>query len=196
MRTALISVYDKTGIADFAKELGQLGWKIISSGGTAKVLTDAGIQVTELAEITGMPPILDHRVVTLHPKIHGGLLALDKPEHLAELQKYGIPWIDLVCSDLYPLEEETKNPNATKESVIEKTDMGGVALLRSSAKGRRITICEPSQRIEVINWLKAGEPNKEEFLNNLAAYSDALVARYSAISAEYHSKGKYTGIFG
>ena len=196
MRTALISVYDKTGIADFAKELGQLGWKIISSGGTAKVLTDAGIQVTELSEVTGMPPILDHRVLTLHPKIHGGLLALDKPEHLAELQKYGIPWIDLVCSDLYPLEEETKNPNATKESVIEKTDMGGVALLRSSAKGRRITICEPSQRIEVINWLKAGEPNKEEFLNNLAAYSDALVARYSAISAEYHSKGKYTGIFG
>ena len=196
MRTALISVYDKTGIADFAKELGQLGWKIISSGGTAKVLTDAGIQVTELSEVTGMPPILDHRVLTLHPKIHGGLLALDKPEHLAELQKYGIPWIDLVCSDLYPLEEETKNPNATKESVIEKTDMGGVALLRSSAQGRRITICEPSQRIEVINWLKAGEPNKEEFLNNLAAYSDALVARYSAISAEYHSKGKYTGIFG
>src|SRR3990167_4854830 len=155
MRTALLSVYDKTGIADFAKELVALGWKIISSGGTAKVLKDAGIQVTELSEITGMPPILDHRVLTLDPKIHGGLLALDKPEHLAELKKYGIEWIDMVCSDLYPLEDEVLKPEATKESVIEKTDMGGVALLRSSAKGRRITICEPQQREEVIAWLKA-----------------------------------------
>src|SRR3989338_5226765 len=157
MRTALISVYDKTGIADFAKELGQLGWKIISSGGTAKVLKDAGIEVVELTEVTGMPPILDHRVLTLHPKIHGGLLALDTPEHRQELEKYGIPWIDLVCSDLYPLEQEMKNPNATRESVIEKTDMGGVALIRSAAKGRRITICEPAQREEVIKWLKSGE---------------------------------------
>src|SRR3989344_8524002 len=164
MRTALISVYDKTGIADFAKELVALGWKIISSGGTAKVLKDAGIQVTELSEITGMPPILDHRVLTLDPKIHGGLLALDKPEHLAELEKYGIPWIDLVCVDLYPLEEEVKNTNATTLSVIEKTDMGGVALIRSSAKGRRITICKTSQRNKVIKWLKDGEPGKEKFL--------------------------------
>src|SRR3990167_840559 len=122
MRTALVSVYDKKGIDQFAKELVALGWKIISSGGTAKHLTAAGVPVTDLTEITGMPPILGHRVLTLHPKIHGGLLALDKPEHIAELEKYGIPWIDLVCIDLYPLENEVKNPNATRESVIEKTD--------------------------------------------------------------------------
>lgn len=195
-KTALISVYDKTGIEDFAKELAGLGWKIISSGGTAKVLKDAGLQITELSDITGMPPILDHRVLTLHPKIHGGLLALDTPEHRAELEKYGISWIDLVCSDLYPLEEEVRNPNATKESVIEKTDMGGVALLRSSAKGRRITICEPEQRKEVIEWLKAGEPDAEKFLNDLAAHADALVARYSATSAAYHSGGTFRSIFG
>src|SRR3989344_5851584 len=102
-RTALISVYDKSGIEKFAGELVELGWKIISSGGTAKVLKDAGFEVMELSEVTGMPPILSHRVLTLHPKIHGGLLALDTPEHKAELEQYIIPYIDLVCVDLYPL---------------------------------------------------------------------------------------------
>ena len=95
-KIALISVYNKEGIVDFAQSLVSLGWKIISSGGTAKHLKDAGIPVTDVAEITGMPAILGHRVVTLHPKIHGGLLALNTPEHLAELQKYEIPWIDMI----------------------------------------------------------------------------------------------------
>jgi phosphoribosylaminoimidazolecarboxamide formyltransferase/IMP cyclohydrolase len=198
-RTALISVYNKTGIEKFAGQLAELGWKIISSGGTKEYLEKAGVPVTDVAEITGMPPILSHRVLTLHPKIHGGLLALDTPEHRAELSKYGIPWIDLVCVDLYPLEKEVLNLNATKKSVIEKTDMGGVALLRSSAKGRRITICEPAQREEVIKWLKEGEPDenkREKFLNDLAAKADAFVARYSSVSAEYHSGGAYRGILG
>jgi len=194
-KIALISVYNKEGIIDFSKKLVGLGWKIISSGGTAKHLLEAGIQVTDIAEITGMPPILDHRVLTLHPKIHGGLLALDMPEHLAELEKYEIPWIDLICVDLYPLEEETKNPNATRESVIDKTDMGGVALLRSSAKGRRITICDVSDRIRVIDWLKNGELDREKFLNHLAAKAEATTARYCSISGEYHSNGLYKGIF-
>ena len=196
MRTALISVYDKTGITDFAKELVQLGWKIISSGGTAKHLSEAGIAVTDVAEITGFPPILSHRVVTLHPKIHGGLLALDTEEHLAEMEKYGIPWIDMICDDLYPLEEETKNPNATPKSVIEKTDVGGPAFIRSAAKGRRIVICEVSDRKKVIEWLKAGEPEREEFINHLAAKAEAVVARYCSTSGEYHSLGDYKGIFG
>ena len=195
-RTALISVYNKEGITDFAKSLVDLGWKIISSGGTAKHLTDAGIPVTDVAHITDFPAILSHRVVTLHPKIHGGLLALNTPEHLAELEKYGIPWIDLVCSDLYPLEEEINKIGATRESVIEKTDMGGVALIRSSAKGRRITICEVSDRAKVIEYLKMGEPDREEFLNNLAGKAEAFVARYCSISGEYHSGREYTGIFG
>ena len=112
-KTALISVYDKKGIEEFAKELINLGWKIVSSGGTAKHLVNAGIPVTDVEEITDMPAILSHRVVTLHPKIHGGLLALNTAEHLAELEKYGIPWVDMVCVDLYQLEEEIKNPNAT-----------------------------------------------------------------------------------
>ena len=195
-KIALISVYNKEGIVDFAQSLVSLGWKIISSGGTAKHLKDAGIPVTDVAEITGMPAILGHRVVTLHPKIHGGLLALNTPEHLAELQKYEIPWIDMICDDLYPLEEEIKNPDATRESVIEKTDVGGPTFIRSAVKGRRIVICEVSDRGKVLEWLKAGEPNREEFINNLAAKAEAVVARYCSISGEYHSAGEYKGIFG
>ncbi|OGI85852.1 hypothetical protein A3A01_01225 [Candidatus Nomurabacteria bacterium RIFCSPLOWO2_01_FULL_39_17] len=195
-KTALISVYDKTDIEKFAKELINLGWRIISSGGTAKYLSDAGIKVTDVTEITSMPPILGHRVVTLHPKIHGGLLALDTKEHLAELEKYEIPWIDLACVDLYPLEEEINKPEYTRESVIEKTDIGGPAMLRSSAKGGRITICDPKDRMEVIKWLKNGEPNRNEFLNNLAAKAEALIGRYCSLSAEYHSAGLYKSIFG
>ena len=195
-RIALISVYNKEGITDFAKDLVNLGWKIISSGGTAKHLIDAGIQVTDLAEITGFPAILSHRVVTLHPKIHGGLLALNTPEHLAELEKYGIPWIDMVCCDLYPLEDEIKNPNATRESVIEKTDIGGPTMLRSAAKGRRITICDKEDRSKVIEWLKGGEPDREEFLNNLAAKVEITISRYCLLSSKYHSKKGYRGLLG
>ena len=195
-KTALISVYDKTGIKDFARSLVDLDWKIISSGGTAKHLFDAGIPVTDVADITGMKAILSHRVATLHPKIHGGLLALNTPEHLAELKKYEIPWIDMVCADFYPLEEEVNNPGATRESVIEKTDIGGPTMVRSGAKGRRITICDPGDRVKVIEWLKNGEPDSEDFLNKLAAKAEAAISRYCATSAEYHSSGLYKSIFG
>ncbi|MES2315509.1 MAG: hypothetical protein V4486_02105 [Patescibacteria group bacterium] len=198
-KTALISVYNKEGITEFAKELSDLGWKIISSGGTAKHLASAGVPVTDVAEITGMPAILGHRVVTLHHKIHGGLMALDTPEHLAEMEKYGIPWIDMVCCDLYPLQEEVLNPNATRESVIEKTDIGGPTMIRSAQKGRRITICNVEDRAKVIEWLKSGNENqqdREEFLNNLAAKAEFYIARYVATSAYYHSDGKDKSIFG
>ena len=196
MRTALISVFNKEGIDVFAKDLVDLGWRIVSSGGTAKYLADKGIPNIDVAEITGMPAILSHRVVTLHPKIHGGLLALDNPEHRAELAKNGIPWIDMVCVDLYPLEEEIKNPNSTRESVIEKTDIGGPTMIRSAAKGGRITVCDIKDREKVIEWLKDGEQNREEFLNNLSAKAEATISQYTAVSAEYHSHGKYKNIGG
>ncbi len=195
-KTALISVYNKEGIVDFAKSLVDLGWNIISSGGTAKVLTEAGIKNTDVAEITGMPAILSHRVVTLNHKIHGGLMALDTAEHHAEMEKYGIPWIDMVCVDLYPLEDEVSKDSATPESVIEKTDIGGPTMIRSAQKGRRITICNVEDRDEVIKWLQAGEPDREKFLNNLAAKAEITISRYCAISGEYHSAGEYKGIFG
>jgi phosphoribosylaminoimidazolecarboxamide formyltransferase/IMP cyclohydrolase len=193
-KTALISVFEKKEIEKFAKELVDLGWKIISSGGTAKYLIENGIPVMDVADITGMPAILSHRVATLHPKIHGGLLALDIPEHLSEMEKYGIPWIDLVCVDFYPLEQEITNPNATKESVIEKTDIGGPTMIRSGAKGGRITICDPEDRMKVVEWLKKGEPEKEIFLNDLRSKAEVLISRYTAISAGFHSDGFYKGL--
>lgn len=195
-KIALISVYDKKGIEDFAKELVALNWQIVSSGGTAKYLKDAGIKVTDVAEITGMPPILDHRVVTLHPKILGGLLAENKSSHLEELEKYGIPFIDLVCVDFYPLEDAVNDINANHNSVIEKTDIGGPTMIRSGGKGGRITICDPADRQVIIKWLKDGEPNKEEFLNNLHAKAEIIISKYCSVSAEYHSNADYKGIFG
>jgi phosphoribosylaminoimidazolecarboxamide formyltransferase/IMP cyclohydrolase len=126
MPTALLSVYDKTGIADLATELHELGWRIISSGGTAKAIAEHGVPVTDVAELTGVPAILDHRVVTLHPKVHGGLLAdPTKPEHRADMAEYGIEPIELVVVNLYPF---GSSPG------IELIDIGGPAMVRASAK--------------------------------------------------------------
>ena len=194
-RTALISVFDKTGIAEFAQELISLDFKILASGGTAKHLKDAGVPVEDVANLVGGSAILGHRVVTLSREVHAGLLAKDNEEDRKELQNLKIPFIDLVCCDLYPLEDEINNPSATHESVIEKTDIGGPTMLRSGAKGGRITICDPKDRTEVINWLKSGEPDKEVFLNNLRAKAEALIGRYCSVSAEYHN-GVYKSIFG
>jgi len=126
MPTALLSVYDKAGIGDLAEALHGLGWRLVSSGGTAKAVADRGVPVTDVAELTGVPAILDHRVVTLHPKIHGGLLAdPTKPEHKADMAAYGIEPISLVVVNLYPF---TSNPS------IELIDIGGPAMVRASAK--------------------------------------------------------------
>jgi phosphoribosylaminoimidazolecarboxamide formyltransferase/IMP cyclohydrolase len=195
-RTALISVYNKEGIIDFARELVALNFNILASGGTAKALGEAGIKVTDVASLVGGGAILGHRVVTLSREVHAGLLAKDNAEDRKELEDLKIPFIDLVCCDLYPLQDEVMNPNATRESVIEKTDIGGPTMLRSAAKGRRITICDFEDRNKVITWLKDGEPDREEFLNNLAAKTEFLMARYIATSAIYHSQGKLKSIFG
>ena len=126
MPRALLSVYDKTGIVEFASGLAGLGWTVVSSGGTASVLAEAGLAVTDVAEITGMGPILGHRVVTLHPLIHGGVLAdRDNPEHVAEAREHGIEFFDLVVVNLYPF---TTNPG------VELIDIGGPALVRAAAK--------------------------------------------------------------
>src|SRR5947209_11381690 len=127
MKTALLSVYDKKGIVEFAKELVGLGFRILASGGTAKVLIENGIEVTDVTSLVGGGPILGHRVVTLSREVHAGLLAQDNAADRKELSDLKIPFIDLVCIDLYPLQEEIAKPTATRESVIEKTDMGGPA---------------------------------------------------------------------
>lgn len=195
-KKALISVFDKNGISKFAQDLINLGYDIISSGGTAKHLRDAGITVVDVTEIIGMPPILDHRVATLHPKIHGALLALKITLHDEEREKYGIPWIDLVCCDFYPLENETRNPDATTKSVIEKTDIGGPTMVRSGAKGGRIVICDSNDRQPVVDWLEQGMPDHDVFVGALFAKAEWTISHYCGVSADYHSKGKYTAMHG
>ncbi|MFN5080600.1 MAG: bifunctional phosphoribosylaminoimidazolecarboxamide formyltransferase/IMP cyclohydrolase, partial [Burkholderiales bacterium] len=135
IRTALLSVSDKTGIVDFARALREQGIRLISTGGTAKLLADSGLPVTEVSEITGFPEMLDGRVKTLHPKVHGGLLARRSlPEHRAALDEHGIQTIDLLVVNLYPFRQATARPDCTLEQAIENIDIGGPAMLRAAAK--------------------------------------------------------------
>ncbi len=135
IKQALISVSDKTGIVDLAKKLHQFGINIISSGGTAKLLQEAGIAVTEVSEYTNFPEMLDGRVKTLHPKIHAGILArIDLPEHQQAIQNAGIPPIDLVIVNLYPFVETIARADCTLEEAIENIDIGGPTLIRAAAK--------------------------------------------------------------
>ncbi len=193
-RCALLSVYDKTGIESFARALIEGGWRIYASGGTARALAAAEIATTDVTALVGGSAILGHRVVTLSREIHAGLLARPIPEDLAELDRLGVPFIDLVCVDLYPLAEEVARPGSTAESVIDTTDIGGPALLRSAAKGRRIVVSLPEQRAEVLAWLSEGEPNATEFREALAARAEAVVADYCLTSARYHSRGRFDGL--
>jgi phosphoribosylaminoimidazolecarboxamide formyltransferase / IMP cyclohydrolase len=135
IKRALISVHDKTGIIDLARGLHGFGIEILSTGGTLKAIRDAGIPATSVSDITGFPEILDGRVKTLHPKIHGGLLARrDLPEHMSKLKEHGIGTIDLVVINLYPFEKVTQDPNISEEDAIENIDIGGPSMLRSAAK--------------------------------------------------------------
>ncbi|HEY4497016.1 MAG TPA: hypothetical protein VI432_02610 [Candidatus Paceibacterota bacterium] len=183
IRTALLSVYKKEGIVEFARELQKLGWSILASSGTHKILAANGIFATDVASIVG-EPILGHQVVTLSREIHAGLLAKDTPEDKKELERLGIKKIDLVCVDLYPLEDAIAN-GEPYEKVIELTDIGGPTLLRSAAKGGRIVIADPSRRKVVLDWLRAGEPNGDVFRMSLAALAERIVGDYCLTSGEY-----------
>ncbi|MBS1160832.1 MAG: purH [Proteobacteria bacterium] len=135
IKQALISVSDKTGVLEFAQGLAAQGVKLLSTGGTAKMLRDAGLAVTEIGDYTGFPEMLDGRVKTLHPKVHGGILARrDLPEHLATIEEHGIPMIDLVCVNLYPFAATIAKDGVTLADAIENIDIGGPAMVRSSAK--------------------------------------------------------------
>jgi phosphoribosylaminoimidazolecarboxamide formyltransferase/IMP cyclohydrolase len=192
MSTALVSVSDKTGIVDFAKELKNLGWDIISSGGTAKTLKESFIICKEISEVTSFPEILDGRVKTLNPKIHGGILAIrSKEDHIKQLQKYEIDAIDMVVINLYPFEEtinKIPKPEDKKiaQGVIENIDIGGVALLRAAAKNYKdvVVICDSKDYSFVIDALKTNSLNEELKLNLAAkafrhtAYYDSLISNY------------------
>lgn len=193
---ALISVFNKQGIDEFAKNLSDLGWKIYASGGTAKTIKDAGIDVTDTSELTRGGEILGHRVVTLSREIYAGILADKSEDHQKELESLGIPNIDLVCVDMYPLSEEIANPESTEQSVIEKTDIGGPTLLHAAAKGRRIVLSRPDYRVKTIEWLKAGKPDENKFLKELAAIAEHDVAEYLIESANYLGEGETAGTIG
>jgi len=194
-QTALLSVYHKEGIVEFAKALATRGWQILASGGTAKTLREGNISVRDIGDIVG-EPILGHRVVTLSREIHAGILARNLAEDDLELRRLELPRINLVCVDFYPLEAEVAAPTSTRKSVIEMTDVGGPTLLHSAAKGERIVICDPVDRMKVIEWFDQGRPNEQAFVDHLDAKADAAVAYYCLISSRHRSNGGFDGMIG
>src|SRR5947207_2727672 len=152
IRRALISVSDKTGLVPFAKALTERGVALVSTGGSARILAEAGLPVTEVAAVTGFPEMLDGRVKTLHPAVHGGLLARrDRPDHLAKLAEHGIAEIDLLVSNLYPF-TATVTSGAGREECIENIDIGGLALTRAAAKNHEFVtvVTDPSDYDSVL----------------------------------------------
>src|SRR5215212_2529211 len=142
VKRALLSVSDKSGLAEFATALHkEFGIELISTGGTAKFLRELGLTVTDVADVTGFPEMMDGRVKTLHPKVHGGLLALrDNPEHAAAMKQHGIQPIDLVCISLYPFRQTIETPGVTFDDAIENIDIGGPSMIRSAAKNHRFVL--------------------------------------------------------
>ncbi len=155
---AIISVTDKNGIADFAKSLSRFGVQVLSTGGTAKVLREGGIQVMDISEYTGFPEMMDGRVKTLHPKVHGGLLGLrDNPDHVKMMAAHGITPIDMVVVNLYQFEKTVARPGVTLEEAIENIDIGGPSMLRSSAKNFKYVtvVVDPADYGTVLKEMEA-----------------------------------------
>jgi len=198
MSTALLSVSDKTGIVDFAKELRKLEWNIVSSGGTAKILKENSVQCREISEITGFPEILDGRVKTLNPKIHGGILAVrNNAAHSEQLKRYEIEIIDMVVVSLYPFEavmNRIPKPRDKKidQDLIENIDIGGVALLRAAAKNYKdvIVVCDVNDYKVIIKNLKS-DPVGEELKLDLAAKAFRHTAYYDSLISSYLTYEKF-----
>ncbi len=185
---ALISVSDKNGIVDFARGLAERGVRLISTGGTAKVLAAAGLEVTPVEEVTGFPEMMDGRVKTLHPKIHGGLLALrDNPEHVAAMEQHGIASIDLLVVNLYPFEATTAKADCTFEEAIENIDIGGPAMLRSAAKNHRdvVVVVDPADYAVVLDELSREGDVQDGTRRTLARKVFAHTSRYDGLIADY-----------
>jgi phosphoribosylaminoimidazolecarboxamide formyltransferase/IMP cyclohydrolase len=187
---ALLSVSDKTGIVELAQSLHALGVSLISTGGTAKLLAESGLPVTEVAELTGFPEMLDGRVKTLHPKVHGGLLARrDLPEHMAALQVHGIDIIDILVVNLYPFEATVAKPGCTLEDAIENIDIGGPAMVRSAAKNWKdvAVLTDASQYATVLDELKTNGKlsDKTRFALSVAAFN--RISQYDGAISDYLS---------
>jgi phosphoribosylaminoimidazolecarboxamide formyltransferase/IMP cyclohydrolase len=193
IRRALISVHDKTGVVYLAKALSGFGVEIVSTGGTARLLRDSGVAVRDVADVTGFPEMMNGRVKTLHPKIHGGILARrDVPEHLAALERHGIPPIDLVVVALYPFEETVAKPAATRAEAIEQIDVGGPTMIRAAAKNHAsvAVVTDASQYAGVLDELKAtGGALSDATRARLAREAFRRTAQYDGAIAQYLSEG-------
>lgn len=190
IKRALISVSDKRGLVEFAKELNRLGVEIISTGGTAKTLKEAGINVIDVSQYTGFPEIMDGRVKTLHPLIHGGILARrDNPEDIERMKQLGIKPIDMVVVNLYPFEATVKKEGVTLEEAIENIDIGGPTLLRAAAKNYKdvVVIVDPDDYSAILEELKKGDVSMDKRIE-LAKKVFSHTARYDALIAEYFDK--------
>jgi len=184
---ALIAPYDKTGVAEFARGLVGLRFEIVSTSGTAKHLAAAGVAVRSVSELTGFPEILDGRVKTLHPAVHGGLLARrDKPEHMEELAREGIAAIDVVCVNLYPFRETVAKPDVTMDDALENIDIGGPAMIRAAAKNYPsvLVLVDPADYGEALERLRS-EDMPVEYRQGLAEKAFQHVANYDTAIAGY-----------
>lgn len=189
IKQALISVSDKTGVLEFAQGLAAQGVKLLSTGGTAKMLRDAGLAVTEIGDYTGFPEMLDGRVKTLHPKVHGGILARrDLAEHMATIEQHGIPMIDLVCVNLYPFAATIAKAGVTLEDAIENIDIGGPAMVRSSAKNYAgvAIVTDPADYQPLLDEMKAnGGALQLATRFGLAKKAFTHTARYDSMIANW-----------
>jgi len=191
IKRALISVSDKTGIVELAKSLNEFGIEILSTGGTAKLFRDNQIPVIEVSDYTGFPEMLDGRVKTLHPKVHGGLLGRrDLPEHLSAMQAQGIPNIDMLVVNLYPFEATVAKPDCTLEDAIENIDIGGPAMVRSAAKNWKdvTVVTDASQYADVLSEMKAtngGTSAATRFALSVAAFN--RISNYDGAISDYLS---------
>jgi len=189
MPIAILSVHNKTGLVEFAQGLAHLGWTLLASGGTAKLLRGNNIPVTEVADYTRSPEILGGRVKTLHPAVHGGLLARPTAEDRQQLLNLGWDYIDLVAVNLYPFEETIAKSDVTYEDAIENIDIGGVTLIRAAAKNHeRVTlVCDPSDYDAVLEELQGGEISAKTRAR-LAIKGFASTAHYDAAIHDYLKK--------
>lgn len=188
MKRALVSVSDKTNLVEFVSELTKLGYEIISTGGTKKALEAAGIQTIGISEVTGFPEIMDGRVKTLHPKVHGALLCVrDNPDHVKQIQDLGINYIDLVCVNLYPFKETVMKSGVSHEEIIENIDIGGPSMLRSASKNYQSipVLCDPADYAGVIKELQDNGETTLATREALAAKVFRHTARYDAMIADY-----------
>jgi len=194
IQRALISVSDKTGLVEFARALAALGIEIISTGGTAKLLQKENIATTEISAYTGFPEMMDGRVKTLHPKVHGGLLHLrDNPEHVAQAKKHGIEPIDLVVVNLYPFEQTIAKPDVTLDEAIEQIDIGGPSMLRSAAKNYRsvTVVTDPADYADVMEILKANDGETTlQLRERLAIKVFVTTSKYDGAIADFLNQEK------